>query len=176
MKKLFAVLAVSCVALGAFAGSYDTKSGIDTSSAYARFQDSSSSRSELAKDEVSPVALQSLLSDKYPDNKIDGDGDLYIKRNGIHTYVFVEESQVLIKLYTRWEADSISENRALRLVNSWNADKVFSKASYEDGHFILRYFITYEGGINAVNFNDSLAWFFSVASEFGKKLEEEDAI
>lgn len=177
MKKLFAVLAVSCVALGAFADHGETDSGIDAALALAQLRGLSASQSELSKDEVTPAALQSLLSDDYPGNKIDDDGDLYIKRNGINAYVFVEEGQVLLKFYTRWAAsDSISEPRALRVVNGWNNDKVFATASYEDGRFVLRYFVTYEGGINATNFNDSLAWFFSVATEFGKKLEDEDAI
>lgn len=131
----------------------------------------------LAKGEVTTRRLKELLSDKFPDSEIDGDGDLLVKRDGTNAYVFVEDKKVLLKFFTRWNAAStISEARAVGLANKWNCDKVFTVASHEDGKFILRYYMSYEGGINAANFNDSLEWFFSLSRAFGETLSSNNAI
>lgn len=178
MKKFFAVIMVAFVALGAaFSEGNDTLETLRRLRSRAAATEESGGGDGLSKGGVSTSALKALLSDKFPDAKIDEDGDLLIKRNGINTYVFVEDKKVLLKFFTRWSAsDSVSASRALKIVNKWNCDKVFTVASYDDKKFILRYYLSYEGGVNATNFNDSLEWFFSLSSAFGNMLSDEDAI
>ena len=132
----------------------------------------------ITKSDVNPINLRSILTDSYSNNELDSDGDLLIRKNGISAYVFVEESQILLKFITQWSAsDSISDTRAIKLVNKWNEEKVFATAYFTTNkRFRLEYYLSYECGVNAENFNDSLDWFFALAKTFGQRLEEEDAL
>lgn len=131
----------------------------------------------MLKSEVSTSFMRSFLDEGFSDNELTQDGDLLVRRSGINTYIRVDEGKALLMLRTSWGAsDSISENRAARIVNRWNREHVFSTATCDEERFMLRYYMTYEGGLSAENLNDSLLWFFSIAEGFGKYLDEEDAI
>ncbi len=137
----------------------------------------SQENTNLSKQEVSPLTLRSILSSNYSNNELDSDGDLLIRKDGISIFVFVDTERELLKFRTQWSSsDSISENRAIKIVNNWNNDKIFSKAIYSKKRFRLEYDLTFMGGINSINLNDSLDWFFSIAQGFGNYLSEEDAI
>ena len=137
----------------------------------------SQENTNLAKSEVSPLTLRSILSSNYSNNELDADGDLIIRKYGLNILVLVDSERELLQIRTTWSSsDSISENRAIKLVNNWNNDKFFSKAVYSKKRFRLEYDLTFMGGINSINLNDSLDWFFSIAQGFGNYLSEEDAI
>ena len=134
----------------------------------------------LSRDQVSDFSLPLLLDKSaYDDSGMDEDGDLYVKRGGITIYVFPDTERALLKFSTGWRSSgSISENRAVRLVNKWNYDTVLARAIYaaDDGAFLLQYHLTFEGGLNGVNYTDTLDWLFRIAQAFEEYLDNEDAI
>ncbi len=135
----------------------------------------------LEKEDVSVDTIQELLDEKFKDNEIDEDNDLAIHVDGVHLYVMVDEDKSVIRFNTRWQAaDTLSENRAARIMNVWNNSKMFSTAYFwktdEKNIIMLDFYITFEGGINEVNLNDSLKWFLGSTLEFNDRLKDEDAI
>lgn len=134
--------------------------------------------SELSVDDITTEALMDILDKEYSDNAlIDEDGDLFIKIDGIGIYIEVDEDRELIKLYTQWgDLEKVSETRLCKLLNKWNSDKIFATAySYKD-LVVLEHYICTTGGINSVNFNETISWIFGIADSFAEYLNEEDVL
>lgn len=131
----------------------------------------------LAKDDVTSLQLQAMLFPEYTNSEIDEDGDLRIIQDGIVMYVIVDSKRSLIKFLSEWAAgDSISDNRAHKLMNSWNTNTIFATAYYAKNRFALEYYLPYEGGVSKTNFNASLKYLIQLSKGFGKHLAEEDAL
>lgn len=133
---------------------------------------------ELAVDEITTEALMDMLDTEYSNNAIiDEDGDLYIKIDGIGIYVEVDEERELLKLYTQWgDLEKVSEARLCKLLNKWNADKIFLTAYTYKDLVVLEHYICTTGGINSVNFNETIAWIFGIADNFAEYLQDEDVL
>lgn len=134
----------------------------------------------LEKNEVKSDAVKELILKDYDIFQYD-DGDIKVSYDGVNILIMVDEDRSILKFKTYWLAsDSISQQRALKLVNQWNIDKIFTTAIFDTdekgSYFTLEYFLTTAGGINSQNLNDTLDWIFSIADGFCKYLDEEDAI
>lgn len=133
---------------------------------------------ELKPGEITAESLHSILDENYSAvARIDEDGDLSIKINDISVYVYIDEERELVRLTTQWKIyRDVSEARFCRVLNKWNASKIFAQAFMQNEWTYLAYYMCTDGGINAVNFNKSLERFFSIANLFEEYLSEEDIL
>lgn len=122
-------------------------------------------------------AIRDMLSSEYDDNEVDDDGDLVVHLNGNHFYIMLDDERKVIRFNTRWsKGDSISDNRAARVMNNWNEKKIFTTAYRWQNKFMLDYHMTYKGGINSTNLNEAFEWFCVGAKQFADMLIDEDAV
>lgn len=133
---------------------------------------------ELKPGEITAESLHSILDENYfAVARIDEDGDLSIKIDGILVYVITDEKRELVKMETQWKIyRDVSEARFCRVLNTWNASKIFAQAFMQNEWTYLAYYMCTDGGINAVNFNKSLERFFSIANIFKDYLSDEDIL
>lgn len=136
----------------------------------------------LSKGMISSDSLCDLISDDFEIYQYD-DGDIRVTYKDYKIFINFDSKRNLLKFDSYWPAsENISENRAYKLCNTWNRDKVFTTAYFdmdeeeEERYFALEYFLTTYGGINADTLNDSLDWIFNIADGFGDYLSEEDAL
>lgn len=133
-----------------------------------------------SKDQIDQKLLSSIISNDYEISAYE-DGDLKVSYDGINILLTHDTERAFLKFRTYWLAsDDITPNKAFRIVNSWNVDKIFAVAAYEaysDRHiFSLEYFITTIGGINEQNLNETFDWIFSIANGFASYLSDNDAL
>ena len=132
----------------------------------------------IEKKDMSPNMLLMVMEENFGENAFfDDDGDLIIEKDGIFFLLQVDNERAFLKFSSQWKAsDGVSDKRAYKIVNDWNADTVFATAFLWNGRFRLEYFVTFEGGLDSSNFNDTLHWLFTIALSFDEKLREEGAI
>lgn len=134
----------------------------------------------LSKDEIKQSSLAKLISRDYSVYQYD-DGDIKVSYDGMNVHLILDTERGILKFRTYWKgAASIKESDAVKLVNNWNKDKIFTTAIYDkddDGcYFSLEYFITTVGGTNAAAINDILDWIFCIADSYGYYLSEANAL
>ena len=130
---------------------------------------------ELPK--IDAKTLRDRLASKYDNIEVDDDGDIVIHTDEKHIFIMLDDERKFLRLNTRWnKGESISENRAARVMNAWNEKKIFTTAYLWGDTFMLDYYMSYEGGLNFTNLTDSLNWFLIGANQFGDMLKDEDAI
>lgn len=132
----------------------------------------------IAKKDMTPNMLLMVMDEELGKSAFfDDDGDLIIESGGIFFLIQVDRERAFIKFSSQWRAqDGISEAKAYKIVNDWNSDTVFATAFLWKERFRLEYFVSFEGGLSAENFNDTLHWLFSVASAFDEHLRSEGVI
>ena len=139
----------------------------------------------LSASKVSMDTLRPLIDKDVVQHEVDGDGDLKIEKDDIVAYVEVDAERNLIHFFAIAQGSkSVSDSRAMKLVNNWNSKKIFTAVHYEvpsdrkseGGSFWIEYYMKYTGGLNSVNLNDSLSLFFDIADEFFDYLDTEDAM
>ena len=113
--------------------------------------------------EVNGENLKLWLEDEY-ECRIDEDGDVFCKGNGTSFYVILDAKRSMLCLKSSWgKPDDISIKMLKELANEFNRDKIFVTVSVEDdGGVSVEYFMVYNGGLNRINFTESLSWFLAI--------------
>ena len=132
----------------------------------------------LKSSSVTAQALKNMLNNNYASLAVvDKDGDLCIQNEGIYVYITIDENRKLLNFFTTWTVEKqVSENRMARLLNKWNADKIFLIAYNRDKLIYLDYYLCFDGGIDSANFNRTLELIFGIAKSFNDYLLEEDVL
>lgn len=132
----------------------------------------------LKSSSVTAPALKNMLNDDYASLAVvDEDGDLYLKNDGIYVYITIDAKRKLLNFFTTWTVEKqVSENRMARLLNKWNADKIFLIAYNRDKLIYLDYYLCFDGGIDSENFNRTLELIFGISKSFNDYLREEDVL
>ncbi len=133
---------------------------------------------DLEKSQVSEKSLKEILNKEFYENSsISDEGDLAIKNDGINYFIGVDKERFIIEFTTNWKkADSISDARLFKILNSWNSDKIFTTAYAYKSSIRMNYYLCFDGGVNSENFNATINWLFKLADIFRDYLHEEDAI
>ena len=132
---------------------------------------------DLLADDVSAETVRDILASDYENIEIDEDGFIIIHKDEMHFIIGLDDERKYIRFASCWQkGDSISENRATRVMNTWNKKKVFTTAYFNDDSFWLEFYMTYKGGLNSANLLETLEWFIVGANQFGPMLDDEDAI
>ena len=133
---------------------------------------------DIAKENVNSNMLLMVIYEKFGENAFfDDENDLITEYDGIYFLIQIDSDRAFLKFSSQWKAlESISMSDAYEIVNAWNSETVFSTVFFWNGRFRLEYFMSFEGGLNSENFNDTLHWLYSIASAFDDVLKKKGVI
>ena len=137
------------------------------------------SAQNLTKEQVSIENIRLLLAGHYDKNEIIDDGSLRITDSkGMVLFIKVDEKRGLIWIQSAWGSNGkVSESTAYEIVNEWNLYHVpIATTAYGRDLFWFQYCMSFEGGINAENLNDTIDWGFSQFLNFGEFLDSKGAL
>ena len=127
--------------------------------------------SSLFAEEVSPKNLYNLLSDDYKAHAaLNEDTQELVINNAV--VIRVQKERALLTFETYMNPPAISVAECEHIANEWTRNRIFSRAYYDDEVFYLDYFLCFDGGIHADNLNNTLDWFFTLASDFVSFMEQ----
>ena len=126
--------------------------------------ESSSSRTTSKTIDVSSVSVSIVkgwMEALDYECSIDEDGDIKCEKNGGKLYIRVDTERKLVKFSKMWnKPDDISVKMLTNLANTWNWEKVLLRVAVSDsGVSVADFCIVYNGGLNKLNFEESLDWF-----------------
>lgn len=128
----------------------------------------------LFPEEVNANNLYELIDVKYKmeDVLIAEDNSSLILPGSILLTVYRKSAVISFEAFFS-DYENFDSSKALRIVNEWNKEHVFSTASWRDTYFVLSYYMTFAGGVHADNLNETIDWFYAMYYGFGEFLVKE---
>ena len=145
---------------------------IDKARALYSLLENINGQKSLFQEEVDIQNLKGLLNEKYSSREIRIDeNEQRMTFSGIN--IKVDSKRKIIVFYTFINPErEVSEEDAVRFCNKFNGDKIFLNTYWFDKTFGISYYLTYDGGIHADNFNSTISWFFSLTYDFMDSMTE----
>lgn len=127
----------------------------------------------LKMDDVNLTSLLAIFQAAGLPAEIDDDGDIDITRDGIRTFVRLDEDRKIMSLFSIWQlADDASLEDRVELANSLNEGIVMVRFCIRaDGALWCDYQLVYEGGLTAEFIIHTYRLFVQVCETVGDEHE-----
>jgi len=103
-----------------------------------------SAQAQRVVETTSKSKMMDLMKDQGYNVKLDDDGDILWKLDGVSTYMFVADDGESIQFYTKFNTEDVPMEK----INAWNRDKRYSRTYIDKKGFpVLELDLDFAGGI-----------------------------
>lgn len=172
IRIFFVTVFFICAAFCFGEDSKNTELSVDEARGLYSLLENIKSQKSLFPEEVSAANLKNLLKEDYAKGAVLYDDKPYLLN--IHNCIFVSvRKNNLLSFITYVSSDpSLSADECIKIANDWNSESSFATVSFCEGEFWIQYFMSFNWGIHADNFNDTIEWILSTSYYFENQLKD----